>query len=370
MSRRRCGRGLALLLAAGIAGCRTPVLWVGAARVDAGDGSAPPQAASPQPAAAAEAGTARDMPPLATQPVGAPPPPAAGSPASTAADGGVKITPGVADELDAGTAPPAPPVPTRLPSVVGECPDLPGPGTYTFRVPGRSLSAQLYMRPRAQRNPSSPGPLIMYFHAVGSSSAEVVTGLGQQAIDQVVAQGGVVASFNAVPCLRCGIDDVVWYDEDDAISDQAVACIRGQVPIDTRHIHSLGFSAGALHSMHLVLSRSDYIASVVSYSGGMPISAPPPQDPDNKVPALLTFGRPGLDNALADFYAASHDWYDTYTPRGYYTLMCNHGGGHEIAKDVVPHALRFLLDHPYKVSPEPYREHLPPGLPDYCQNPR
>jgi len=67
---------------------------------------------------------------------------------------------------------------------------------------------------------------------------------------------------------------------------------------------------------------------------------------------------------------ASHDWYDTYTPRGYYALMCNHGGGHMIPEDLAPHALRFLLDHPYKVTPEPYRDQLPSELPGYCQNGR
>ncbi|HET8934430.1 MAG TPA: hypothetical protein VFN67_13360 [Polyangiales bacterium] len=259
--------------------------------------------------------------------------------------------------------------PTKLPTVDGKCPDMKGNGTHMFSAGGRSLMVDIFMRPDAKSMPAPGGPLVLYFHALDADSKQVTTAVGQAAIDRVVAQGGVVASFNAVPCLRCGLaDDVVWYDEDDVVSDQVVACAIEKAQIDTRRIHTVGFSSGALHTMHLALARSNYIASVVSFSGGVPATPNGPRDPTNKVPALLSFGREGVDNAVVDFNVSSHDWYNTYVPQGYYVMMCAHGRGHEIPPVLPDHVLRFLLDHPYRVDPEPYKTMIPSEFPTYCTN--
>jgi predicted esterase len=259
--------------------------------------------------------------------------------------------------------------PTKLPSIEGQCPNISGPGTYIFSGGSRRLMVDIYMRADARSLPAPGGPLILYFHSLGSAANEVTRALGQPAIDAVVAQGGVVASFTASTCLRCGLaDDVVWYDEDDAVSDQVVACVTQTAQVDLRRIHAVGFSAGALHSMHLALARSNYIASVVSYSGGVPAGSLEPQDPANKVPALLSYGREGVDNALVDFNIASRGWYETFSPRGYYTLLCDHQRGHEIPTELSPDILKFLLDHPYQVAPEPYALSIPNVFPTYCRS--
>jgi poly(3-hydroxybutyrate) depolymerase len=148
-------------------------------------------------------------------------------------------------------------------------------------------------------------------------SSEVHRGFGDTAIQDVVNQGGVVAAFNTTACSGCTTtDDLVWYVEDDLIADQVVACSIQQANIDTRHIHAAGWSAGALHTIHLGLARSNYMASVVSYSGGSYILPTTVQDPSNHVSAVLTYGE----------------------------------------------------DHPYKVSPEPYSPTIPAGWPSYCKN--
>jgi predicted esterase len=141
-----------------------------------------------------------------------------------------------------------------------------------------------------------------------------------------------------------------------------------QAKIDPRRIHAIGFSSGALHSAHLALARSNYIASIVSYSGGLPAGRLDKQDPANKVPALLSFGREGVDNAFVDFNISSRGWYNMFAPQGYYVLLCNHQRGHEIPTELVPHALRFFTDHPYRVNPEPYLETVPPTYPSFCKN--
>lgn len=388
-------RAHALLLVLCLFGCRTPTLWVGTARTsDAGaaGASAGDVIEGEQPATAGLGGvgghtTGGSVPPSAAgaqaDAVKQEPTDAAGAEASStaAASGAVERDAGVkpqtkmpvdmtAADDDAGSGmKPLLLAPTKLPSIEGKCPEMKGNGTHMFSAGGRSLMVDIFMRPDAKSMPAPGGPLVLYFHALDADSKQVATAFGQAAIDKVVAQGGVVASFNAIPCLRCGLaDDVVWYDEDDIVSDQVVACAIQNAQIDTRRIHSVGFSSGALHTMHLALARSNYIASVASFSGGVPTTPNGPQDPTNKVAAMLAFGREGVDNAVVDFNVSSHDWYNTYIPQGYYVLMCAHGGGHEIPPVLPDHVLRFLLDHPYRVDPEPYKTMIPSEFPKYCSN--
>lgn len=329
-------------------------------------GNVLPPTAAP---AAQDAGASQQSRTAAAASGGAPA--AAMAKAQATQPGNPNVMPDADDDAGMADKPTAPELlkPSKLPAVDGQCPQLNGNGTHVFSVRGRSLMVDIFMRPDAKSMPAPGGPLLMYFHALDADSKEVTEAIGQPAIDAVVAQGGVVASFNAIPCLRCGLaDDVVWYDEDDVVSDQVVACAMQQAQIDPRRIHAVGFSSGALHAMHLALARSDYIASVVSFSGGVPATPREAQDPTNKVASLLSYGREGVDNAVVDFNISSHDWYTTYVPQGYYVLMCAHGRGHEIPKDLPAHILRFLLDHPYRVSPEPYTSKIPAELPSYCRN--
>jgi predicted esterase len=359
--------------------CRAPTLWIGTAGSDAGlshkaasvlvPSDAPalesgPEAVGGQDASALASpgsGSAGNAARTADQPPALPKSALPGAPsrATVAMDAGIRD--------DSVAAPLRTP---RLPQPTGACPKLSGSGAYTFRAAGRSLGVQLTAAAGGASNAPSGGPLVLYFHSLGADASEVTKALGQSAIDEVVARGGVVASFQDSPCLTCGLpQDVVWYDEDDPVTDQVVACIVAQTHIDTRRIHVVGFSSGALHALHLLLARSDFIASVVSYSGGSVSEPPEPQDATNKVPALLASGQPGKDFfAGVDFRASSHEWSETYGARGYYTLLCDHDGEHEIPSAVVPHALRFLLDHPYRVEPEPYVQALPREFPSYCRS--
>ena len=308
-------------------------------------------------------------PPVTTPPlIDAGPAPAVAPPPTAAAP---RSTPPVEpDDKDAGAPkPPEPPRPERLPKVVGKCPQLPASGRVQVTGNNRSLNVQVYMARDAASKPAPSGPLVMYFHSLGGVPAEVGTGFGQAAIDQVIAAGGVVAAFESSLCLTCDPrEGVIWYPQDDPVIDQFVACALQQAKVDPRRIHAVGFSSGGMHSMHLALARSNYIASVVSYSGGLTNENRNPVDPDNPVSAMLSYGRSGVDLVAADFRQQSYDWYDIYQPRGYYVMMCDHAGGHEIPTALAPHVYKFLLDHPYKVSPEPYSAMVPAQFPAYCRN--
>jgi predicted esterase len=253
--------------------------------------------------------------------------------------------------------------PTKLPSATGSCPTFTnGQAAMIGRMP-----VIMYIDPAAKSKPAPGGPLILYYHATGSNPSEVTRGFGQANITKVTSMGGVVAAFTTTACQGCTTtDDNVWFQEDGVIQDTVVACAIQQANIDTTHIHALGWSAGALHTMWVAFARSNYMASVISYSGGG--SRAMPEDPTNKVPAILTYGDMGSDKVGIDFNTASNQYYTTYSPMGYYTMMCHHPGGHEVDPMVAPVSLQFFMAEPYKVSPQPYATMIPSAFPSYCGN--
>jgi predicted esterase len=294
----------------------------------------------------------------------------ASAPAAAGSTGGMPADSPSAGAAVSGIPGPATPKPEKLPKASTACPKLTGSGLYTFGDPrARTLSVQIYIAPDARTKPAPGGPLILYWHGIGNDPSEVLAGFGQPAIDAVVERGGVVAAFTAKLCPSCGVlpDDFAWYNEDDKVSDHVVACAIEQASIDTRRIHAVGFSAGGIHTLHLAMSRSNYLASVVAYSGGLTEqNQSERQDPNNHVASLLAFGSVDLDVIVLNFNMLSWQWYDTFHALGWYTLVCPHGGAHAIPDDVAAHAYEFLLDHPYRVDPEPYAQKIPAAFPAYC----
>ena len=259
----------------------------------------------------------------------------------------------------------------QLPTLMGSCPQLTSQGTYQFgnSASVRNMAVDIYVDPSAQSKPDPGGPLILYFHATGANPSEVHSGFGDTAIKQVTDAGGLVASFTTTPCPGCtSTDDLVWFAEDDYIMDDVVACAVQQAKIDTKRIHVLGWSAGALHSTHVALARSNYIASFISYSGGSYLLPTDIQNPNNHVAGILSYGAQGVDTVILDFHQQSISWYDTYNAMGWYCMMCDHEQGHMIPSDLAPHAYKFFMDHPFEVDPEPYAGGVPAEFPSYCKN--
>ena len=195
------------------------------------------------------------------------------------------------------------PAPTELPTATG-CPTLPtgtsstvASGTIMVSRSDQPVPVDIYLAPDAKSKPAPGGPIVLYYHASyePEMSKEVQDGFTAANIQRVMDAGGVVAAFNHVACGSCQTtDDDWWYVEDDPVQDFVVACAIQQANIDTRHIHALGWSAGALHSMHIGFARANYMASIVSYSGGNPL-ATEAQDPTNHFSSILTYGDQGTE---------------------------------------------------------------------------
>jgi predicted esterase len=257
-----------------------------------------------------------------------------------------------------------------LPMAPANCPTLTNGGVAQFpRANGQNVPVTIYIDPGAKSKPDPGGPLIIYWHATLSNPGEVLSGFTQPNITAVTQAGGVVAAPATTACTGCTTtDDGYWFVEDDVVLDEIVACAVKQAKIDVTHIHTLGWSAGGLHTTHVAQARSNYIASFISYSGGLFLLPSMDQNPANKVAGILTYGDPGADVVILDFNAQSQSWYKQFQPMGWYSMMCHHPGGHEVDPQIAPLSLKFFKDHPFEVKPEPYAMAIPAGYPSYCSN--
>ncbi len=253
-----------------------------------------------------------------------------------------------------------------LPSPTGACPTFAN-GTVTFSPAGiPARGAQVYMSSAAA---TMHGPLILYWYATGSSTAEVEYSLNT-ALATIEATGGIVVAPQADP----NAGEFEWYFvngspklDDFLVADEIVACAAQSTGIDTTHIHSMGMSAGALQTTAMSFLRSDYLASVVTYSGGMPPGfSPPNENSSNKFAALIFDGGSTDDVFGVDFQAASQTYYSTLTGAGHFAAICDHGMGHAIPTAAAPSVALFFQANGFGVYPSPYAGGLPASFPSYC----
>jgi predicted esterase len=259
----------------------------------------------------------------------------------------------------------------QLPAVTGTCPELKN---------GDVMFAPAGMPPRMVKiamkaDATTKGPLVVYWHATGSAPNEAAFSLGatQQAI---LDEGGVVAAPYA--------DDTAgmfeWFlvnqsdkQDDFLLLDEVVACFAKAGRIDTQRIHTMGMSAGALQTTAVSFFRSNYIASVATYSGGVPAgfeSIVQIENADNKFAAMIFDGGANDDVFNVDFKGASEAYQAMLKASGHYAPICDHGKGHNIPLDAAPSVKKFFDDNPYGAWPSPYAASgLPAGFPTYCAAP-
>jgi predicted esterase len=253
-----------------------------------------------------------------------------------------------------------------VPKPTGVCPEL-TEGIVTFKPAGKTRDVQIWISPEAAR--SLDGPLVFYWYGTGGAPAQAEAGLGASTIAAIKALGGIVAAPVHDPAA--GIWP--WYlvagtqELDLEVADEVLACAIEKVGVDLRRIHSVGFSAGAIHTVQMGYRRAGYLASVVSYSGGQ--QAPiPDQDQTNKFAAMIFHGGPS-DQVVVSFQMVSERYQAEMKMAGRFAFICNHGKGHQIPTDALPSVWRFLQDYPFGVTPSPYASGLPAGFPAYCEPP-
>jgi len=263
----------------------------------------------------------------------------------------------------------------NLPSITGTCPDF--FQTLDFQLTHDLTFAPDTLTPRVVRLfmdesvVDQDGPIVFYWHGTGGNPNEAIQGLGQDGIAAIRAAGGIVVAPFAdeasgmFPWTPVGGN----IDHDNLLADEIIACAVDQVGIDPHRIHSVGFSAGGIHTVTMSVRRAAYLASVVSYSGGEfgPTLAPD-TDPDNLFAAMSVHGGPDdVYEGVVSFQEPSEHYADLLQMSGRFALLCDHGQGHSVPVSIQASVVQFFADHPWGTTPSPYLGGLPIAFPDgFC----
>ncbi len=253
-----------------------------------------------------------------------------------------------------------------IPQPTGTCPAIVA-GDVTFApagIPPRKVKLALDASAA-----NDHGQLVLYWHATGSSPVEAAYSLGSTQ-DTITQAGGIVATPYPDPAAG----QFEWFIvnqspklDDFLVADEVVACLVAAHRIDPAHIHSMGMSAGALQTTAVSFLRSAYIASVSTFSGGLPAGFDPSiQNPDNKFAALIFDGGTSDNVFGVDFKAASEAYRANLTASGHFAALCDHGKGHAIPLDAAPSVAQFFTANGFGAWPSPYASGLPASFPAYC----
>lgn len=234
-----------------------------------------------------------------------------------------------------------------------------------------------------EKQTDKKGPVFFYWHGTGSTSTAEIPGFMQPIVNEIVSEGGVVASFETTSGLGDNTGNFVWYTGDYDVADKILACADQQLNIDKRRIYAGGCSAGGLQSGGMVLARSSYLAGAMPNSGGT-ILVREWQDTSH-IPAVITVhGDYGNDNVILHFVEWSLFLGQEVATKGGDAVNCQHGNGHCMIfppSDGDPQAVdplilipeltgvqwQFLKDHPFGYQQDPYADGLPSSFPSYCK---
>ena len=210
-----------------------------------------------------------------------------------------------------------------------------------------------------------PGPLLFYWHAGSEDPLRELEAVGPSAVAAIMRAGGVIAVV--LESTHAGMETAIgWHTGDFAVADEIVACATRQLNVDSRRIYALGTGNGAMHAGAMAFLRSNYVAAVVSNSGGLISDWPPLAT--GSVPALLSIFPDVIDATTLPLAALSGRLCGNLTAFGGFAIECAHPGNFtEAPASLIEAAWLFLNDHPYGVQPWPYAGGLPPAFPEYCE---
>jgi len=206
-------------------------------------------------------------------------------------------------------------------------------------------------------------PMVFYWHGTGSTSGEFA-GMAEAVQQGVVAQGGVLVSFQGTTGGDLLSGTNIFGAGDFKLADQLLACAVKTHNVDPRRVFATGCSAGGLFSIAMAAERSNYIAAAASNSGGE--TAPVPFQ-NMHTPAIMTVhGKMGSDVVIIDFATASATGDKAFKARGGFVIDCDTGGGHCGGGGLAGDIWKFFQAHPFGVSPEPWTA-LPAGFSAQCK---
>lgn len=252
----------------------------------------------------------------------------------------------------------------RLPSPTKTCPSLNDP-LVEFHPQGleRARRVKIWQNPAAQPR---GGALYLFWHGTLEGPEQVKQALGPE-FKRLLDRGDTIVAPFSDP--NSGV--FPWFsvsrkrDDDLRLADEIVACVARQRGINPRRIHVLGMSAGGVQATEMGYRRAEYVASVASFSGGLIRTLPPNVEARRFAPAMLVHGG-RRDNVLVDFEKASKYTAQQLRKHQSQAILCDHGKGHRLPKDLGPSVAHFFAEHPYGQKP-PRSPSLAAVYPEYCR---
>lgn len=190
---------------------------------------------------------------------------------------------------------------------------------------------------------------------------------------------------DGVAFLDWNILDIGTGDDspDVRLFDEVLACLDARFGVDPDHVHSAGFSAGALMTDLLGVTRGDRLASLISWSGAY-LSNPandtgsfevfwPDVGATSGYAQLVSRGGPDDLWQAGGMFTADFDlWTRNDIPwlnaLGHDVVECVHDRGHTPAfTSDFQYAVRFFRDHPRGVTDSPYAAGFPDSFPQGCR---
>ncbi len=270
-----------------------------------------------------------------------------------------------AADVDQGPQPAAPKAYT------GTCPDLTAGGKVTIKSGGQTRTAYVSL---PDGGPADNMSLLFLFHGLGDSGSNFSAAFGASDIAKANNAAVITPDDCCVKNLSCCAMANGWAfldatgGVDSQLFDDLVSCSTQQMNIDTKRVYVAGFSAGALWTTWLLLNRSEYLAAVAPFSGGVGLIDY--ITPFWKIPVLGSYGG---DTDIFAGYVNFHDYmlalFADLRKDGDFVISCNHGLGHTVPPEGPAYATDFLFRNTFGKTANPYGvgAALPSVFPSYCQ---
>lgn len=282
---------------------------------------------------------------------------------SSANDDASATDAGIASDAGSAANPPTP-----LPYPLGTCPTF-AAGPNEITAGGALRKFQLFL-------PAQPkgAPLIFLWHGLGDFATNFATGM---AAAQIAQTRGAILAVPQAAAPQSGATAIWQFPSplatkppafDLLLFDALVTCLDQQYDFDNRRVSTMGFSAGALWSTHLVMHRSDWLASAAIFSGGVSDAVVPYSPPTRKVPVAGSHGGPqDVFQGFIKFMEMMVSFSGKLRAAGHTFILCDHGQGHTVTGPLVMASYDFVLAHQWGISGTPYDEAMvKKTFPAYC----
>ncbi len=244
----------------------------------------------------------------------------------------------------------------------GDCPEFQA-GTNTFTSSGAERQVELFL-------PDVPegAALTFAWHGAGDTASNFARAINAQGIadanDTIVAVPWAADAGITFSWAILSADDK---EPDTVVFDDLLSCLDAQYDIANEYVYTTGFSAGALWSTWLVLTRSEYLAAAAIFSGGVSDLTAPYQSPVNTgIPLVLTHGGPS-DQVFVNFSEAQEAFADALAADGHTVFICNHGRGHTIPAEGRSLFLPFMYANRFGEVNERFTQGVPENWPEWCE---